>query len=368
MTQVTKNIRGQTYLYFQDSVKIGRKYKIVTTMIGRADLEGQELLKVKEEAVLKHIIKILKEKSLIKNIPFHFENIRPSETPLLEGSLEYVKLLYDAYKKSLTGEERDEFENALFTKYVHGTTAIEGNTLTEDETYRLLAADLTPANKTVNETLEIANYNVVRTYVNAYNGPVTEKMIRRAHALLMNGVKGSNGKLIESGFYRTGQAILAGIGFKPVSAEIIADNLKYLLQEYYNKIEQGVHPIELASYFHQKFEEIHPFQDGNGRVGREILNYMLEQNGFPPIYILPKHRSEYLTALQEGNVGNYDPLFAFIASRMAGTLAYMQTKSSIYSKMITPESRKMFTEMGAEDIYDRVMVLITRYKEENELP
>jgi len=179
MTQVTKIIRSQKYLYFQDSCKINGKYKVINTLIARNDVTGQELLRAREDAISKHVLKILKARSVITKTPFHFENITTSDTTLLEDSLEFVKQIYNVYRKSLTPQELENFEKILFVKYVHGTTAIEGNTLTEDETFRLLSTDLTPANKTINETIEVANYNMTRVYLESYNGPVTEKLIRR---------------------------------------------------------------------------------------------------------------------------------------------------------------------------------------------
>lgn len=368
MTQVIKNIRGQKYLYFQDSYKINGKYKTITTMIGKEELQGQEFEKAKEGAFGKHILKIFRERSLIGNTPYHFETITTGESNLLEDSFEYIKRLYNVYRRSLSTQELEEFEKILFVKYVHGTTAIEGNTLSEEEAFRLLASDLTPANKTINETIEVSNYNIVRKYLESYNGPVTEKLIRRIHALLMNGVKGANEKLIDAGNYRTNKAILVGVGFKPAPPEIIVDKLRYLLQDYYGKIEHNVHPMEISCYFHQKFEEIHPFQDGNGRIGREILNYMLEQNGFPPIYIMPKNRSEYLTALQKGNEEDYEPLFGFITSRTVATLEYITTMTSAYEQVLSDKTKQLATEMGIGDVYERMVTLTKRRRELDELP
>jgi Fic family protein len=80
--------------------------------------------------------------------------------------------------------------------------------------------------------------------------------------------------------------------------------------------------------FHQKFEEIHPFEDGNGRVGREILNFMLRQHKFPEIYITPGQSSQYYSALEEGNAQNYVPLLDFIMNRIIGTIQYLYSKTS----------------------------------------
>jgi Fic family protein len=370
MTQVIKKIKGQKYLYFQDSGKIDGKNKTVSTCIGRADLPASELTKSKLLAFNKHVIKIFKIASVIKKTPYHFERITPESISKLdldlEESLEFVKVMYDSTLKNLTEREMVEFQSILFTKYVHGTTAIEGNTLTEKEAEKVLATNLTPNNKTVNETLEVSNYNYVRDYLDSQSGRITEKMIKQIHKLLMNGLM-ANSKDI-AGEFRTSQVILKGIGFRPPPADAVPDRLHYLLEDYYNGIENDVHPIELISYFHQKFEEIHPFHDGNGRVGREILNYMLKQSGYPEIYITMNQRSEYLTVLQEGNEGNYEPLFGLILIRMGATIEYLESNTNLYNQMISKEAEQAFKEADLSDVYQVYRKQMTQHRESKELP
>ena len=346
MTQVIKKIKGQKYLYFQDSGKINGKNKTISTCIGRADLPAAELLQSKILAFNKHVIKIFKLASLIKKTPYHFERISletVSELDLdLGDSLEFVRIMYDSTIKNLTEQEMTEFKGILFTKYVHGTTAIEGNTLTEEEAEKVLVTNLTPKNKTVNETLEVSNYNYVKEYLDSQSARITEKMIKQIHKLLMNGLM-VNSKDV-AGEFRTSQVILKGIGYRSPPADAVPDQLHYLLEDYYNGIENNVHPIELISYFHQKFEEIHPFHDGNGRVGREILNYMLKRSGYPEIYITMNQRSDYLTVLEEGNQENYEPLFGLILIRMGATIEYLESNTNLYNKMMSKEAEQTFKD------------------------
>jgi Fic family protein len=59
-----------------------------------------------------------------------------------------------------------------------------------------------------------------------------------------------------------------------------------------------MHPVEMATEFHARFEAIHPFTDGNGRVGREIFNFMITRQGFPALNFNVKFRDEYLDGLE----------------------------------------------------------------------
>jgi Fic family protein len=109
----------------------------------------------------------------------------------------------------------------------------------------------------------------------------------------MTGLRLRTGKLVKAGQFRTERASIKDVWYEPSPPELIEQRIRYLLGYHRNLVKNNVHPIERASIFHQKFEEIHPFEDGNGRVGREILNFMLRQYNFPEIYITPRQSSEY---------------------------------------------------------------------------
>lgn len=378
MTLTIKKIRGNEYYYYQDAVKDETgKSKVLATCVCRVDEEGQKIIDSKLKASQNHVAKLIPSMKNIFTDSYTFENVlsitdhkisTKFQTKAITMTLDVSRLLYKICRTMLTVEEIANFENLLFTKYVHGTTAIEGNTLNENETHKLLLESLTPQNKTVNETLEVANYVSVRSYMKNYKGPINEKIVRHIHKLLLMGIKGENGKLIDAGNYRTSQVILRNIGFRPPLAELVPSQLGYLLDDYNSKITKKMHPIEAATFFHQKFEEIHPFQDGNGRLGRELLNYMLTREGFPPIYIIPDQRSEYLTALQEGNTENFQPLFGFVFFRMFATVAYLSIHTNSYDVFTSPEAQQSVKGSDMEEGYMQFLTLANQLKDSNENP
>jgi hypothetical protein len=83
----------------------------------------------------------------------------------------------------------------------------------------------------------------------------------------------------------------------------------------------GNHPVVHAALHHAWFERIHPFVDGNGRVGRLILNFMLIQHGYPPAVILATQRPRYLRALGTADAGNPKPLGEVIARAVSDALS-----------------------------------------------
>jgi Fic family protein len=94
-----------------------------------------------------------------------------------------------------------------------------------------------------------------------------------------------------------------GAGFVPPDPEYVDKEFKRLML-WYRANKKRYHPVVVAAYFHHVFESIHPFRDGNGRVGRLLLNFILRKNSLPMINIKYKNRNKYYTALEAGNKGD----------------------------------------------------------------
>ena len=85
------------------------------------------------------------------------------------------------------------------------------------------------------------------------------------------------------------------------------------LLSWYAKHREKVHPLVLALYFHVGFETVHPFVDGNGRVGRLLLNHILHRNGYPMVNIPNSQRGRYYAVLHEAQVrGDLRPFIEFV--------------------------------------------------------
>ena len=97
--------------------------------------------------------------------------------------------------------------------------------------------------------------------------------------------------------------------------KIFLDEEIEALLSWYKKNLKVMHPIELATRFQLKFEEIHPFTDGNGRVGREIFNFQVGKMGYPQLNFDITKRDEYLDGLERANHGDYKPIINYITNR-----------------------------------------------------
>ena len=152
---------------------------------------------------------------------------------------------------------------------MYGTTSLEGNSYTEIETGELLNSGLISVTRSPTEAIEISNFKKVRNFVNNCSGQISEQFIRNIHSIVMKGLRKPGGSKVLLGKYRTEDIKLKDIPYRPCSHDLIETKMKYALEEFYQGAKESIHPIELACIFHQKFEEIHPFEDGNGRTGRE---------------------------------------------------------------------------------------------------
>ena len=150
--------------------------------------------------------------------------------------------------------------------------------------------------------------------------PITISLIKETHGILTGGTYDER-RYIEQGErpgefkkhdYVTG---LAEVGSLPEDVEADLTELLNELNEY-----EGVDLLKAAAYFHARFEYIHPFADGNGRVGRTLLNYYLMINDHPPLIIYNKYKSAYYHALAVyDNTEDLEPMTTFLVEQTERT-------------------------------------------------
>ena len=208
-------------------------------------------------------------------------------------ALEALKTRYDSLKKGKTAL-LTIIEETELPESVYNSNAIENSTLTLDETEKILLHQAIPPHHSRREIFEATNLAAVSEYLAKKvkdKTPVTEKLLCLVHGTLLSHIDNEiAGRLRVKGEYvRVGRHIAP-------PPEHVPRLIKELLQNYNS---EETHPLERITHFHTEFERIHPFCDGNGRVGRAILNYQLKIHGFPPIIIQNKEKQEYYKSLVE---------------------------------------------------------------------
>ena len=180
---------------------------------------------------------------------------------------------------------RDDFN----IKYTYDSNAIEGSTLTLRETALILKEDVTIAGKPLRMHLDAIGHRDAFEYVLSIakpDDPLTERRIKELHALvLMNDTE-------NRGTYRKLPVMIRGASNQPPQPYLVTPQMEALLA-WYADISGKKHPLEIIAEFHLRFEGIHPFIDGNGRVGRLVMNLELIKAGYLPVNIPFEDRQEY---------------------------------------------------------------------------
>lgn len=214
----------------------------------------------------------------------------------------------------------------------YNSNAIEGNSLTLKETFLVINEGITIKNKPLKDHLEAKNHQEALDYLydlidKNKRQTMSEQLIRSIHQLI---IQETDKKW--AGKYRDGAVYIGGADHIPPDAlevpHAIKDLFKWLKQN-----TKKLHIIELASLFHHKLVNIHPFFDGNGRTARLIMNLLLMQKGYPLVIILKSDRRRYYKVLQQADKGDVTPLIRFIAQSVNRSL-------NIYLKVLLPTTKK----------------------------
>ncbi len=196
-----------------------------------------------------------------------------------------------------------------------GTNAVEGSTISWEDAQRLLIDGKGVPDKPVRDIMEtIQHERAFRSLTELRGTPLDLKRILQLHESVFIGV------LPDVGQWRRANVRVRGAAFTPPRMEKVLAELEAYEQEYRKRDVVGDDVFRLGAWMHFEFERIHPFTDGNGRVGRLLLNLHFLNHNWPPIHVLPRHRDNYLHALNEAAKGNLSPLERFLKLLMGASL------------------------------------------------
>lgn len=190
----------------------------------------------------------------------------------------------------------NDYLEDLITRSTYHSNAIEGSTLTYAETYAILYNDnsFKIEGKEPREIYEAINHKKALELVfkNLQNEDgFDERFIRKLNETINRDIKDTEG-------YRTVQVFIRGSEHIPPAPEKIPNLMTYFVYNY-NHDEEDIF-TKIARY-HIEFEKIHPFEDGNGRTGRLLLNYELLKNDIPPVVISKEERVKYFEFLKNND-------------------------------------------------------------------
>ena len=254
----------------------------------------------------------------------------------MQNAIRKIDELHAALKKLLPMKPdlQAKLDKKFRLEFNYNSNHIEGNTLTYSETELLLFFDQTQGNRTYREYEEMkahdAALRLVKEWAADKERPLTETNIKNLNEVILakpfwkdaitpdgqktrrqikvgdykefpNSVRLSNGEIFE----------YATVADTPIL-------MGELMQWYRDEEEKKeLHPVELAALFHYKLVHIHPFDDGNGRISRLLMNYVLFKNDWPPVVIKSADKKNYLSALRRADVGDLNAFVEYIAQQLA---------------------------------------------------
>ena len=223
-----------------------------------------------------------------------------------------------------------KLQNNLRTEFIYNSNAIEGNTLTLRETDIILQFGITVKGKSLKEHNEVKGQEYALDFLNEVlkkEEPLSIRLIREFHALILNDDKDNRGR-----FKQENNTIL-GAKFQTTPFYQVEEKLQELIDNF-NESDKNL--IEKVAKFHNDFEMVHPFNDGNGRTGRLLMNLELMKNGYPITIIKNEDRDDYYQALEIASIDkNYIPLTEFIKRSIENTFW-------IYYKHFNEETKEKF--------------------------
>ncbi len=219
---------------------------------------------------------------------------------------------------------------------------IEGNKLTYGETKTFLLHGITAKGKSFKDHLDIKGHNeaiLLLEDIVKEERYITENFIRELHSIILqeayyNKSQTIDGKIIsrkiEIGKYKTqpnhvktqtGEMhYFATPEETPAKMSDLIEWYRTAKKDYKQNEESDYHPVIIAALFHYKFISIHPFDDGNGRLARVLMNLILMQSGFSPVIIKTKLKEDYYIALQEADGGDEDKFVKYIGEQLTNSL------------------------------------------------
>ncbi|SRR3989344_1545099 len=213
-----------------------------------------------------------------------------------------IKENYSKEQKKATFSVKEKETENFMIKFTYNTQRIEGSKLSLKDTANLLEKGITPK-KPLRDIKEAESHKKVFYNMLKFDKDLSLQIILYWHKQLFLETKEDI-----AGKIREHQVLISGSKFIPPTPQ----KLEIFLKEFFNwykKNRDKVHPVILAALIHLKFVTIHPFTDGNGRISRLIMNFILFKNKFPMLDISYENRNSYYNSLERSQIKKDETIF-----------------------------------------------------------
>ncbi|MEA2036047.1 MAG: Fic family protein [Nanoarchaeota archaeon] len=235
---------------------------------------------------------ITKEKYLGKKIPPNIDEIKRKLNKELYEKLGKIQENFQKEWKKYPESIKEKIKEDIAIAFTYNTNAIEGSTITLDDAREIIKDKIAPR-KPLRDIKETEAHSKVFLDMLDKNEKITNKLMLKWHQDVFGQTKSDI-----SGKYRDYRVRVGD--YVPPDWQDVSSLMNKLVRFVNNS---KLNSVELAARAHYRFESIHPFGDGNGRIGRLLLNFILWHNKYPMLIIEYKKRRSYYKALQKGEDG-----------------------------------------------------------------
>ena len=242
------------------------------------------------------------------------------------SKLEVIDDYKDAYQnhlKKLPQTIIEKEESDFIIRFTYNSNAIEGNKLTLRETYFIIKEKQIPTGAPAKDYNEALNGKEALDFLKNYKKKMSIEFIEKINEILTK-----NTGVMYPGRIRFFPVKIEGTDYTPPNEKEVPKLIHEMINFYYaNK--NKYHPFVMACLIHAKFVEIHPFEDGNGRTGRALMNWVLMRANYPKFYVPVNERQKYYEAIDLHNIKMYkeycNKMFELVVNQMI-----LSTKSQQY--------------------------------------
>ena len=234
---------------------------------------------------------ITRELYLGRKIPDNIEEVKAkllhAAHEALSEKLEKIRAGFQKEWKKVPESAKEKELREIALAFTYNTNAIEGSTISLEEV-RLILEDKVAPNKPIRDIRETESHAAVFMQMLQTKENLSEKLLQKWHESLFKDTKPDLAGKLRDYSVRVG----------PYLAPDWRNVKKFMNQLITFANESNLNVVEVAARAHYMFEKIHPFGDGNGRIGRLLMNFILWKNGYPMLIIEYQKRKSYYKALQ----------------------------------------------------------------------
>lgn len=300
-------------MHFKEKTIKGKKYKYVaeTIRLPNGNVKPiEKIFKGETKKQLKEFFEKRKKKEFVRYVLANFKEDHIFTKKQIE-KIEEIKLNYSKILKGLPKKNFKDLLDRFTANFTYESNALEGNSLTLKDVAIVMFENASIKGKDLREIYETRNSRKVVELIMTNKFKVNEENIIKIHKILVKDID------IQLG-YKKFPNVIVGKRIKTTPPEKVQNEMSKLVRWYHTN-KNKIHPIKISGLFHGKFEQIHPFEDGNGRVGRFLINIILVKNKYPPLIIRKSQRIAYLSALEKFDKKHTDTLERFILKRFKET-------------------------------------------------